>query len=267
MKGPFAAVALVLALTEPAHAKLEIRDVRAVQGMYGPERPSLEFYPGDEVFFRYVVTGFRTDAADRVDLAFTIKLIDAAGKPLLDQTTRQREVVVLGGDSFPAFANLIPGEKASPGVYRLKVTVRDNLSGEIAFFQRKLACKEPAFAIIKPRFSYDPAGKVPAPVGGLLGQTLHFRMDVIGYDRSGGKIRTRMEVRILDSKGRELMGKPLVARVASENKDEVTKATSLTFRGRFGLTRVGTFRVRITIFDEQGKQKTEFDAPLRVTSP
>jgi hypothetical protein len=92
-------------------------------------------------------------------------------------------------------------------------------------------------------------------------------LHVIGYDRSGGTIRTRMEVRLLDSKGKRLRSKPLVIALTSDNKEEVAKSEVLTFRGSLGLNRVGTFRLRITVFDEQGKRQTQFEAPLRVTAP
>ena len=75
------------------------------------------------------------------------------------------------------------GGEVPPGAYTLTVTVRDKVASTQATFQRAITIKAPAFAIIAPRFSYDADGKAPAPVGGLVGQTLYFKMKVIGFDR------------------------------------------------------------------------------------
>jgi hypothetical protein len=56
MRITLATLFLVLAV-QAAHAKVEIKDVQAAHGQLGPERASLEYLPGDEVFFRFTVTG------------------------------------------------------------------------------------------------------------------------------------------------------------------------------------------------------------------
>src|SRR5262249_61762092 len=59
--------ALVLALSATAaQAKLELRDVQASHGQFGPERKSAEYVAGDQVYFRYTAAGVRTDEQGRV---------------------------------------------------------------------------------------------------------------------------------------------------------------------------------------------------------
>ena len=53
---------VVLLLCSTSWAKLEITKVESAHGMLGPERKTLDFCPLDELFFRYQVTGVKTDA-------------------------------------------------------------------------------------------------------------------------------------------------------------------------------------------------------------
>jgi hypothetical protein len=96
-----------------------------------------------------------------------------------------------------------------PGAYSLTVTLRDQVAATRAKSQRAITIRSAAFAIVAPRFSYDADGKAPAPVGGLLEQTLHFKMKVIGLDRSRDRIDLRLAVRILDLRTRRVINAPL----------------------------------------------------------
>src|SRR4051812_16497425 len=67
-----------------AEAKLTIGEVQMAFGPLGPTRPSAEFVPGDEIFFRCTATGVKTDAAGKPDLELRIQVQDAGGKEVVN---------------------------------------------------------------------------------------------------------------------------------------------------------------------------------------
>ncbi len=255
-------------LTLPAaDAKLEIQDVKAVHGPLGPERKSLDVYPGDALVVRYTVTGVRADAEGKVDVVKTVRLLDAAGKELLKQEQPLKGLLPLGGGRFQDVANLNIGDRVAPGDYTLSVAVKDNLSSQTASFERKVVCKEAAFAIVAPQFFYDADNKITAAAGGFAGQTLFFRLLVIGFDRTRARLEHEMTVQVLDAQKQEMLPKPISAEFKSEDAETIKKAVSLTFRGNLVLNRAGEFTLRITVTDRLAKKSTVFEAPLRVTAP
>ena len=259
--------ALVLIAATQAQAKLEIQNIQAAHGPLGPERKSLDCYPFDEVFFRYVVTGAKVDEAGKVDAELAIKLTDTKGTVLFHDAAPISGVLALGGGSFPGTAQVTLNDKIPPGKYILTVTIKDNLLSQEASFRRELNLKPVEFAIVSPRFFYDPEAKVPAPVGGLTSQTLYFNLLGVGFDRSQAKIDTEMQVQLFDQEGRGMMPRPIQAPVRSNDPDIVKQAPHLTFRGQMALNRAGDFTLRITITDRVGKQTATFEAPLHVTAP
>jgi hypothetical protein len=263
-------MAMVLAfwMTTAAQAKLEIQNIQPVHGPLGPVRPNLDVYPHDELLFRFVVTGAKVDPEGKFDATLMMHLTDPSGKVLVDnEKIPLKGVLTLGAQTYSGTARLNVGEEIAPGEYTFTVTMRDNLSGEEASFQRKLTAKPVGFQIVAPRFFYDPDGKVPAPAGGLVGQNLHFRLQAIGFDRSLGKIDTAMTVQVLDAEGKELLPKPLLAELRAEDAATVKKVSSATFNGSLALTRPGRFTLRITLNDRLGKKTTQFETPLDVRAP
>lgn len=260
-------LAMVLWATTVAQAKLEIQNIQPVYGLLGPVRPNLDLYPHDQVLFRFVVSGVKVDAEGKIDTTMTLQMTDPAGKVLLNENSPLQGVLALGGNVFTVSARFNVGDQIPTGDYTLTVTVRDNLAGEEASFQRKLTAKPAGFRIVAPQFFYDSEGKVPAPVGGLVGQNLHFRLQGIGFERDQGKIDTAMIVQVLDAEGKEMLPKPILAELRSEDAAIVKKVASLTFNGKLALNRPGLFTLRIMLNDRLGKKNTQFEIPLEVRVP
>ncbi len=249
-----------------AHAGLEIRDVQASHGRFGPERTA-EFYPSDEVFFRYLITGVKADGEGRVAGELNLTLEAPDGRVLLDQTSPISGVTALGGGTLPGTATVSLPADIAPGPYTLTVTFRDKQSSEKASFRRTLDIKPAEFAAVAVRFSYDAEGEVAAPVGGLVGQTLHFRLKAIGFARTAGRIDLEMLVRVLDAEGRPTMPVPVRAILETDDADVVKRVTDVNLNGNLTLNRAGDFTLSITVTDRVGKRTTEFEAPLHVASP
>lgn len=263
----FLTVTVVVLAAAPAWAELRIENIQACYGRLGPERKSLTCYPLEEVEFRYVIKGVRVDAAGKIDGELTMQITDPNGKELLNRKSPLAAILALGGDSLPGHASLVLPPELPAGKYTMSVSFRDNLAGESAQFQREIVLKPTEFAIASPRFYYDADGKVPAPAAGLVSETLHVKLRVIGFDRSQGKIDTDMEMEVLDSAGKSVMPNPIRAQLQNDKPDVVQKAPYLTFSGELSLNRAGDFTLRVKVNDRVGKKSAQFETPLRVTLP
>ena len=123
------ATLFLIAATQAAHARLEIRDVQAAHGMLGPERTGLDYLPGDEVFFRFTVAGAKATNEGKLSGELRLTLTDAAGKAVLRQTAPVENTLAFGGDRFPAKALVELGHQFPPGEYKLTVEYTDRASG------------------------------------------------------------------------------------------------------------------------------------------
>ena len=258
---------VVLIFSSTSWAKLEITKVESAHGMLGPERKTLDFCPLDELFFRYQVSGVKTDADGKTDVEVTMTLANPNGKVVVDQKTPVRRQLSLGANSYPAFAVLAVPEKAPPGEYTFVVKVTDRLASETASFEKKLTCKSTTYQIIVPRFSRDDDGKIPAPAGGILGESIHFKLRVVGFDKSKKKVQTTLTMTILNEVGKATTEKPQIIKAELNNPDEAAKATQVNFNGIIYLNRTGNFTVKFSVEDTIAKQTTTYETPLKVTAP
>jgi hypothetical protein len=255
--------------TGPVLAKLEIVKIEAAFGVFGPERKTLDIYPLDELLFRYQVAGVKTDSDGKIDVETAIKLVNPKGKTVFEEKPVIRRELPFGGNTYPNFSVLKvpPADKAPPGEYTFTVEVRDRLSKETASFERKLTLKPVSFQILVPRFWRDADGKIPASVGGIIGESLHVRFKLIGFDKSQKKAQTMVTVQILGEDGKEVVDKPHVIKAALNNTEELAKANHVNFSQVLYLNRAGSFTLRLSAEDVLGKQTAVFETPLKVTAP
>ena len=257
----------VLALAGAARAELRLENIEAAHGELGPRRESLNFTPLDELVFRFVATGVKTDSTGRCDAELSFRLTNAEGRAVVEGKGPVQRPLMLGGRELPSHVKIAVGPNARPGEYTLTVALRDKLSGETASFERKLTCEAAGFRILSPRFYHDPEGKVPAGTRGLVGESLYFRLRAVGFDRSQKKVHTVMTVRLLDEAGAEVLPQPMRVVAELTRPEDVERAVQLNFNGAIGLNRAGKYRLHVTVEDQLGKGKAEFETPLKVEMP
>jgi hypothetical protein len=267
MRRVLLAASLLALAASPAFAKLEVEKIEACHGRLGPTRKTLDFYPYDEVWFRFTVTGAKADDEGKVDFEVSWKLLDDKGKEVLSKKLPAKGPLTFGTDSFPAYVSFSLAEPVVAGEYLLKVSVKDNLSSEEAAFEKKMNLKATEYAIVSPQFFHDAGYTVPAPAGGFVGEQLHFRLLVIGFDRSGGKIDNELTVQVLDKDKKELMPKPLRMTAKKDDEKVVKELPALDFGGWVVLTKAGEFTLRVSVTDNNSKKSATFEAPLKVTAP
>jgi hypothetical protein len=257
---------LLLALAAPAApAKVELRDVQAAHGYLGPQRTTLDYLPGDEVFFRFTVAGATVTDDGRLNGELRMTLRDAAGKVLFQDAAEVRKPLPFGGGRFPAKAALELGHQFPPGEYAFAVEYRDLASGESDSFTRKCTVRPTEFGLARVRFAHDEAGTAPARAGGVAGQPLHLKLVAVGFDRAKGEIDLAMDVQVLDENGRPLSPAGVRAAVRNADPETVKAATHVTFTSEMVLSRPGRFTLRVTVTDRQTGKVATFETPLRVT--
>jgi hypothetical protein len=261
------AAAVLLGTTASTQAKIQIENIQASYGPYGPERKSMELYPFDNLFVRFTVSGLKIDASGKADTVVKLKLADPKGNAIGENTFSSTGVLNLGGNSFLAFVNLRMPDQAPVGKNILTITVTDNLSKETASFDRPVMGRKLKLQIVGLEFFHDADGKFPSSTNASLGEPLHFRLRVIGFDRSKEKINIEMAVQTLDAAGKENLPKPLVFDFREEDAKTVQRTGFVFFNSNIGLNRVGKFTLRITINDKISKQSTHLEVPVTVTAP
>ncbi|MBX6314404.1 MAG: hypothetical protein IRY99_16045 [Isosphaeraceae bacterium] len=256
-----AAVAILWAAS--AQAKLELRDIKATYGFLGPERKDLIYYPGDEVFFRFVVAGFKTDAEGKIHGALSVRFLDEQGGQHYKSTSPLNAVVALGGETVPGTAFISVADDFPPGRYTLEVTFTDQLANQSAGFRREVRFKPTEFALVALRFFHDAEGKVPAPAGGVVGQALYLRFFVIGFAYKEGLPAVAITLQILDKAGKETMPRPITFDF-HEAPDIPRDAKRLILKPYINLNRAGDFTLRITMEDQVTRKTIRLEQPLHV---
>jgi hypothetical protein len=261
------AAAVLFCTTALSPAKIQIENIQACYGPFGPERKSMELFPFDNLFVRFTVTGLKTDSTGKVDAAVKFKLADPKGNVLGENTFSSSGILNLGGNSFLAFVNLPMPDQVPVGKNTLTITVTDYLAKESASFERQVTGRKMKLQIVGLEFFHDSDGKLPASTNATLGEPLHFRLRVIGLDRSQEKIHVEMALQTLDSEGKENLPKPLIFPVREEDAKAVQRTSFVFFKSSIGPNRVGKFTLRITINDKITNQSTQLEVPVTVTAP
>ncbi len=246
---------------------LEFQHIEAAEGPFGPKKTDLTFFPYDEVVLRFQIVGAKLNDAGRCEGVLSFRLYNASGKKVLEDQGPLGRQLMLGGDRFPAHLRINVGPLATPGEYRVVVTFEDKLSQKTARFERTITFGPLAFAIVRPRFSHDAAGKVPTSAAGLVGEVLHFHMLIVGFERQAEQIRLEVAVELLDAAGKRLLTKPQITPIHLTDAKEIARLAHVTFRGGVALNRSGEFRVRVRVKDLLGNQQTQYETALVARLP
>ncbi|HXM16910.1 MAG TPA: hypothetical protein VN933_16815 [Candidatus Eremiobacteraceae bacterium] len=268
MKGTrwlIAAVIFVLA-ADSLRAGVQIENIQAAYARFGPVRKTLTVASQDQIFFYFDVAGVQTDDRGSIDVVIRLELTDPSGKKVLEKDIPTKGKVALGGGRVPDPASVSFGGSPAAGRYTLTVTAIDTISGDKASFRRTLNCQPGGFNIVAPQFFYDAEGKIPAPLGGLAGQTLYVRLKAVGLDPGAARIEAAMTLQVLGSDGKEMMPKPIVAVFRENDPAKISRVRSVNFDASLTLTRADDFTLRVVVEDRVGKRTAAFEAPLDVTS-
>src|SRR5262249_16120951 len=124
------ATVIFLTAAAAAHADVTVRNIQAAEGPLGPERKSPDYFPPDEAFYRYPITGTKSDKQGDIDVVIESKLIDENGKVIPGSRDPVKGKLHLAGGTFTGSSVIKLGNQFAPGEYTLTVLVTDNVTAE-----------------------------------------------------------------------------------------------------------------------------------------
>lgn len=268
MKHFLSALTVMFLAGSVAHAQLEIKNIEARDGRWGPKRAALVYYPMERICLCYDVSGASRDDKGMTTLVSSIKMTDQTGKEVFATSKEGVHQEVMGA-AHPEGAIINLPDSPPPGFYTVAVTVKDSRNSQSATFQQKIEIRAGTFAITPPDFHYDLEGAIPAPPSGMVGQLLFFTSYLLGVDTTNPKMDVELSFQILDA----VSGKPLGTQVTSRPPQGSPLASGagsgvsfpIKFSGHLWLDRPGDVIVRFAALDRATGKTVVRDVPLHVT--
>lgn len=253
--------------------QLEVKNARFTAGIFGQDRKSNEFLPGDMVVLSFDIEGLKTTDNGTAEYSIGWSLIDKKGKAVVEKAPQQMSVTCTqGGSRLPTFllSEILPDTE--PGEYTMKLTVEDTRAKAKAGLERKFVVKPLAFGIIRPGLIYislkeEQAGAAPlfAPPLAVPGQSLMVNFSVTGYRTQGDKEKVNLgvEMKILDESGQPVLKKPFSGE-ATTLDDDLKKLGYIPFQLPIQLTRGGNYKVVVTATDKIARKTETLTLDLKV---
>jgi len=255
--------ALLVGQTGP----LEVVNVRPTTGPLGPpvskEIREAGRLPGDLVWFAFDVKNAKTDGQGKAKISLSYEVTDPQGQPLFKEGPVMGELVdFLSSGNFPGNMHLDVPLDAKPGLYEIKLTVTDVTAKKDAVFQAKGKVRAAEFGIVRVGVFADPAGRVPSPAVGVVGQNLFVRFAAIHFSREKKDAQIEASLKVLDGEGKNILSLPMTKTLTAVGESPWAP-------GDFGVTlnRVGDFTVEIHANDKIADKSAKLSFPLRVVAP
>lgn len=247
---------------------LQLSNVRITVGEFGPTRPDSKLLPGDILFVGYDIDGLSIDGDGTAKYTIAMTVLDGAGKPFFKQDPQAFDwPIPLRGNKVPARAFVTIGLDTEPGNYTCQVTATDTKTKATNSLSIKFEVLKRDFGIVAVFTSYDAGGVLPAPPGGVVGQSVYIWSSIPSFRRDDKTKQPNVliEYQILDQKGTPILEKPrqFIQDEKAANPVPADKGAFPVFFPLF-LNRPGKFTVRITATDRIANKKATHDVPITV---
>lgn len=224
--------------------------------------------PGETVFFSFQVGGYRRSPEGRVNLHWSVDVLDAEGVKLVESVERDidtdlsaedKEWMPIGRHTF-MIPPIVP-----PGPYRLVVKVNDRLAGSEAKEEITLMVRgrevAPSDTLVARNFRFLHSEDDPVPMREPVyrrGDTIWARFEIAGYkfgERNG--IDVTYGIAVADAEGKVLFEQPEAAAEQKESfypQKYVPGVVSVTTQKN---TNPGEYFLVLTLRDAVGGQTAE----------
>lgn len=266
----FSLVALLLA-GPTSGIELEISNVQATWGPFGPERKSLEYFADrDSIGFRYDLKGVRrTEGHDggEVKLSVSVSLADGANNVVHLSTHPLIFPSAWGLTTLRGFALLEHVPSLPEGEYTFRATVREPISHREASFERKVRLKPVEFGVSSIQVYYDEKCTVPAATKLAVGYNPTIRLIFVSPSVRDGKVEISVRHEIVEA----VTGESLSAKDNEPVRMEAPPGISVEHafvNVSFGTGfRPGKFLVQFTITDRNANKTINCEVPLEFFTP
>ncbi len=247
-------------------AKLELRNLQAVYDQHGPVRKDRTYMPGERVRVQYDLFGCAFDQAGMTEIDISCRLIDEAGKVRNAFSYPYKADDWQTSDAFVRESTFyVLPDSLRPGAYALEIGIEDHISQQETSARLPITVKPLKLAVVSPRFYYDEKRTCPAPLAGLINQGLYIDCDVVGEDRSHGKIALACSLDVLDGAGNSVLKAPHKFDFLVEGeKVPQDRSQHFTYNGYLYLRQAGAYTMRLQAVDKVTGEVARLDLPLEV---
>lgn len=224
----------------------------------GTERKGDKLLPGDVLFATYDIDGLTVDPkSGKASFLTVVEVFNANAEAMSPPKQTPNEVIFhLGGTRMPGDLHVQMGRNQKPGKYRIRLTVKDRVSGDQKSYIHNFELLPQTFGI----------GAVVAPSIGYPG--LPYATEFALFDLTlDAKKQANAEVtmRVLDASGKEV-APPVISTLPMDLAPgtDLEKENFVPIRYPIFLNRPGRFTVDIVAKDNVGKKESRLSFPLTV---
>jgi len=243
--------------------ELKLANVTATYGLIGPKRTSLKFLPGDQLYLGFDIEGITLNKNSTTTYSIESRILDGSGKvwKKYDPTDRT-DFVPLGGNSVPGRVFVVLGVDTEPGTYTLEATFVDKTSGAKGSLSQKIEVLKTDLGFVGMHATTDALARNPAHTTGFVGGAVWLQGSVVGFKRDPAKNQpdTKIEMVLLDEKGKPTMSEPIVHTVTALEE----KYPMFAIKMNVPFTRAGKFAAKFTVTDNLAKTSASFEMPISV---
>ena len=270
------ALPLALAFVLEAAPPLKIIEAGIHQTEDGPLiAPGTTLVPGEVIFFSCRLDGFQVSPAKKVATQYEFTALDPNGVPIVEPASGKFDVELAPEDKAwkPKIRQtvLVP-PLADSGVYKIRVTAKDGLSGETTSIETPFEVRgrvvEPSATLVIRNFQFHRSEDDSAPLSVAAyrpGDSVWARFDITGYKLGEGNRRdVAYTVTVTAEGGRVLLAprEPSADQGASFYPERyVPCVISLNLQPNI---KPGEYTILIQTEDRTGGQKAEWKQAFRV---
>jgi hypothetical protein len=227
---------------------LEIRKIRAANGMLGAKRDQPVFLPGDFIILVFDIEGLDLDPKTGVArFRQGMQITGPDGKDIFAHAPPAVEVPLFGAKRLPSYVQAFLPPAQAKGIYTVKIKVKDERSKETKEVDYKFKILDPRFGLVQPLI----------PAVGFVGQGIQISFAVVGMKRDAKKLPdVEITTQLLNKDKEPLVKDALTLNIrdlhAPPNND-LTKELVVPLSMPLVLSQAGTFYIQIRAKDKLGK--------------
>lgn len=240
---------------------LQLKNVQATYGTFGPVRTAGPLLPGDILTLPFDIDGV-TVKDGKATYALSTEVL-SQGKVQYRQPAKDQEVLLaLGGNTLQGVAQFEIGLNTPPGEYEFKVSVTDSATKQTQSFTQKHTVAPKGFGLVRLTTTLDADGEGHTTLL-QAGQTLWVNCSAVGFerDRTTTQPNLTFKLSVLDASGQPSGGKPFTGTV---DKDIPAMIAALPGQFPLPLNRAGKFTVVVEATDNLAKKSSKLAFPIDV---
>lgn len=249
--------------------KLEIRGFAAVYDSFGPARKEASYYPGERMCCRYDLYGCSLNEAGQAEMELFCRITDSRGRVRTAFSNKLKEAAWKCADAFIRLhtVHVFPDD-FPPGQYQLEITIEDRLTKRETSVKQRITIKPVRLALVSLRCFHDAQRKISAPLAALVEETLFFNVEVIGEDRTQGKVSLAFLVELLDADGNNVLRETTPYEMKSEDPAFIQNPRRhAVMNATLPLRHPGKYTLRFSVADQFAGRTATLEMPLRVLNP